>query len=84
MAAAPDGHGYWLVASDGGVFAYGDATFEGSAGALKLKRAESWEMAATSRRQRVLRFTASDGVVFAYGDATFAGSIGWAARSTDR
>ena len=25
MAATPDGGGYWLVASDGGVFAYGDA-----------------------------------------------------------
>jgi hypothetical protein len=36
MAATPDGGGYWLVASDGGVFAYGDATFHGSAGALPL------------------------------------------------
>ena len=25
MAATPDGQGYWLVASDGGVFAFGDA-----------------------------------------------------------
>jgi hypothetical protein len=32
MAATPDGHGYWLVASDGGIFAFGDATFEGSTG----------------------------------------------------
>jgi len=30
MAATPDGGGYWLVASDGGVFSYGDAVFEGS------------------------------------------------------
>ena len=30
MAATPDGKGYWLVASDGGVFAYGDAPYEGS------------------------------------------------------
>jgi hypothetical protein len=28
--------GYWLVASDGGVFDYGDATFCGSAGAMRL------------------------------------------------
>ena len=27
MAATPDGDGYWLVASDGGVFAFGDAGF---------------------------------------------------------
>ena len=32
MAATPDGRGYWLVASDGGIFAYGDAPFYGSAG----------------------------------------------------
>ena len=25
MASTPDGHGYWLVASDGGIFSYGDA-----------------------------------------------------------
>ncbi len=36
MAAVPNGGGYRLVASDGGVFAYGDATFQGSAGALPL------------------------------------------------
>ena len=34
MAATPDGGGYWLVASDGGVFTYGDAAFYGSAGSL--------------------------------------------------
>ena len=27
MAATPDGKGYWLVASDGGIFNYGDAAF---------------------------------------------------------
>jgi hypothetical protein len=30
MAATPDGGGYWLVASDGGVFSFGDASFFGS------------------------------------------------------
>jgi hypothetical protein len=29
-AATPDGRGYWLVASDGGIFNYGDAAFYGS------------------------------------------------------
>ena len=32
VAATPDGHGYWLVAADGGVFTFGDAAFYGSAG----------------------------------------------------
>src|SRR5207253_2856436 len=31
MAPTPSGRGYWLVASDGGVFRFGDATFWGSA-----------------------------------------------------
>ena len=35
MASSPNGSGYWLVASDGGVFAYGNATFEGSQGACR-------------------------------------------------
>ena len=30
MAATPDGDGYWLVASDGGIFSFGDAAFYGS------------------------------------------------------
>jgi hypothetical protein len=38
MAATPSGHGYWLVASDGGIFAFGDAAFYGSTGALHLNR----------------------------------------------
>jgi len=30
MASTPNGKGYWLVAADGGVFAFGDAPFYGS------------------------------------------------------
>jgi hypothetical protein len=32
MAPAPSGQGYWLVASDGGMFAFSDAQFFGSLG----------------------------------------------------
>ena len=35
MAATGDGQGYWLVASDGGIFAFGDATFYGSRAASR-------------------------------------------------
>jgi hypothetical protein len=38
MASTPDGAGYWLVASDGGVFTFGDAGFFGSTGATVLNR----------------------------------------------
>ena len=36
MAATQDGDGYWLVASDGGIFNYGDAAFNGSTGGTAL------------------------------------------------
>jgi hypothetical protein len=38
MATTPTGQGYWLVASDGGIFAFGDAPFRGSTGALRLRQ----------------------------------------------
>jgi hypothetical protein len=38
MASTPTGKGYWLVASDGGIFSYGDAGFFGSAGSLDLNK----------------------------------------------
>ena len=36
IAATPDGRGYWLVGADGGVFAFGDASFEGSIAGMPL------------------------------------------------
>src|ERR1039458_10254874 len=36
LAATSDRKGYWLVASDGGVFTFGDAGFFGSTGAVRL------------------------------------------------
>ena len=38
MEATPSGHGYWLVASDGGIFPFGDANGYGSAGAVHLNK----------------------------------------------
>ena len=32
ITSTPDGKGYWLAASDGGVFAFGDVPYEGSLG----------------------------------------------------
>jgi hypothetical protein len=74
MAATPDGHGYWLVASDGGVFTFGDATFHGSTGAIHLNE-PIVGMAATPDGQGYW-LVASDGGVFTFGDATFHGSTG--------
>jgi hypothetical protein len=36
--ATPSGSGYWMVASDGGIFSYGDATFYGSHGGSPLNK----------------------------------------------
>ncbi|NNN13918.1 MAG: hypothetical protein HKL81_09260, partial [Acidimicrobiaceae bacterium] len=36
--STPDGLGYWLVASDGGIFSFGDAAYYGSTGAMTLNK----------------------------------------------
>jgi hypothetical protein len=74
MAATPDGGGYWLVASDGGIFAFGDAAFRGSTGNLALNRPVVG-MAATPDGGGYW-LVASDGGIFAFGDAAFEGSTG--------
>jgi hypothetical protein len=38
MTLTPDSKGYWLVASDGGIFAFGDAGFFGSTKSLHLNK----------------------------------------------
>ena len=79
-----DRGGYWLVASDGGIFAYGDSGFFGSLPGLGIAPA------GTSGAVRKLNapivgmvpsadgggyfMVGSDGGVFAFGDARFAGS----------
>jgi len=74
MRTTPDGGGYWMVASDGGVFSSGDAGFFGSTGGLHLNKPVVG-MAATPDG-RGYWFVASDGGIFAYGDAQFYGSMG--------
>ncbi|MEO6120642.1 MAG: superoxide dismutase family protein [Acidimicrobiales bacterium] len=68
------GAGYWLVASDGGVFAFGDARFHGSTGAIRLNQAMVG-MASTPSGQGYW-LVAADGGIFAFGDAAFRGSTG--------
>ena len=69
MAATPDGKGYWLVASDGGIFTFGDAGFYGSTGALTLNK-PIVGMAATPDGKGYW-LVASDGGIFTFGDAAF-------------
>jgi hypothetical protein len=74
MASTADGKGYWLVAADGGVFAFGDAAFLGSMGGTPLV-APVTGMASTNSGQGYW-LVAADGGIFTFGDAVFHGSIG--------
>nr|MDA8342314.1 hypothetical protein [Actinomycetota bacterium] len=77
MAPAPNNGGYWLVAADGGVFAFGSATFHGSMGGKHLNAPVTAIDATPSGMG--YRLVARDGGVFDFGDATFYGSSGGAA-----
>ena len=61
--------GYWLVARDGGIFAFGDATFLGSMGSSHLN-APVVDMAPTPDGHGYW-LVASDGGIFSFGDTTF-------------
>ena len=74
MASTPTGHGYWLVASDGGIFTFGDASFYGSTGGQTLNK-PIVGMAPTPTGHGYW-LVASDGGIFTFGDATFYGSMG--------
>jgi hypothetical protein len=64
------------VASDGGVFAYGDARFFGSHGGSPLTRVIVGM--ATTPDGGGYWLVAADGGIFSYGDARFFGSHGGA------
>jgi thermitase len=72
--AAAQATGYWLVASDGGIFAFGDAHFFGSTGSIHLNKPIVAAMASPTGGGYWL--VASDGGIFAFGDAHFFGSTG--------
>jgi len=74
MSPTSDANGYWLVAADGGIFAFGDAQFHGSMGAHPLNKPITG-MAVTPDGGGYW-LVASDGGIFAFGDAPFYGSLG--------
>ncbi len=68
------GQGYFFVATDGGIFNYGDSDFFGSTGNIALnKPIVGAEKTPTGEGYWLV---ASDGGIFAFGDATFVGSAG--------
>jgi hypothetical protein len=71
---APPNSSYWLVASDGGIFSFGNAPFYGSTGSLVLNKPVVAVASTTSGNG--YWFVASDGGIFNYGGASFFGSEG--------
>jgi ribosomal protein L24E len=69
----PSGRGYWMVASDGGIFAFGDARFYGSMGGVPLN--EPIVSMAPDPDGAGYWLVAADGGIFAF-DARFYGSMG--------
>lgn len=91
IAATSDNEGYWLVALDGAIFAFG-APFHGPTGCMTLNEpivalvassnttiigsGTACEPAGTPRSPGGYQFVAQDGGVFSFGNAVFAGSLG--------
>src|SRR5437763_937247 len=71
-AAAEPPAGYWMVASDGGIFSFGDAAFHGSTGGLVLRKPVAGMTVTPSGHGYWL--VTSDGGVLAYGDARYFGA----------
>ena len=88
IAPSATGKGYWFVAADGGVFAFGDAQFYGSTGQINPGLASGGTNSVISSLVKPIIgmvvtpsgsgywMVASDGGVFAFGDAQFVGSLG--------
>lgn len=83
IAATPDGKGYWLATSAGGVYTFGDALFFGSLGDVRLNApivgisaSPPPENCGASGRPPAQGYwlVGADGGVFAFGDAQFLGS----------
>jgi ribosomal protein L24E len=73
MASTTSGHGYWLVARDGGIFSFGDAKFHGSTGSIRLNQ----PIVGIVRYPTGTGYTmvARDGGIFAFGVRRFFGSL---------
>ena len=72
--ATPDGKGYWVLLSDGEVFAYGDAA-NGLTGSAQLQRPRPGHGHLRDLRRRGLLGRLGQGNVFNYGDAPSDGGM---------
>lgn len=75
IVATHDDGGYWLVGSDGGVFAFGNAPALTLGANVKQALRAPISAAACTSSSRGLWLAGEDGGVFALGDATYHGGI---------
>jgi hypothetical protein len=75
MVPSADDHGYFMVASDGGVFAFGDATFAGSCYSVGGCSGSAVSVMPDSTGRGYWLVT-SQGGVYGFGDAPFLGAPG--------
>ena len=75
IATTPDGRGYWLVAADGAVYAFGDAPYLGSLPGLHVTPAQPITGMAVTHNGAGYWMVAADGGMYAFGDAPYAGSL---------
>ena len=73
FTGVPPGSANWLASSDGGVYSFGKAPFEGSAGGIALSQPIVGQAAAPDGGGYWL--AAKDGGIFSYGSATYWGSL---------
>jgi hypothetical protein len=76
MAVTPTGGGYWLVASDGGVFAFGDAQFRGSGITISLTVPVVALVAGAETFDAGYSIVTTAGNVFGFGATSMWGSLG--------
>ena len=74
IAPAATGQGYWLDATDGGIFGFGTAKFYGSMGGKPLNQ-PMVSMTPTDNENGYWT-VAADGGIFSFGSAQFHGSMG--------
>ncbi len=82
MVPSSDGGGYFMVASDGGVFAFGDARFEGSCPGMGGCSGAAVAVVPDASGNGYWLVTQT-GNVYAFGDATFYGAPGEPGLSGD-
>jgi hypothetical protein len=75
IVPSTDGHGYFMVAADGGVFAFGDATFAGSCPGIGTCPGSAVSVLPDTTGKGYWLVT-SVGSVYAFGDAPFEGAPG--------